>query len=107
MFYDHQEQKVRKCPTLSWRPPQERITNRLRVPHLSDHLGKMPELAKPPKADLSNHLPKMPELAKLVNTDLSKGFTVSHVAEEHDWTEPMACPQCLCMDLSCAGIECL
>ena len=60
----------------------------------------MPSLAIPLNADLSNHLPKMPELAKLVNTDLSKGFTVSQVAEKHacpvgpedrtgGWTEPM------------------
>jgi len=31
----------------------------------------------------SNHLLKMPELAKLINTDLSKEFTVSQVAENN------------------------
>jgi hypothetical protein len=46
-------------------------------------------------ADLSNHLPKMPELAKLVNTGLSKGFTVPHVAEKH------ACPACPVEYLPC------
>ena len=64
--------------------PQERIANRFGVLQQT----------------ISIHLQKMPELAKLVNTDLSKGFTAPQVAEKHGWTEPMACPQCLCMDLS-------
>jgi len=38
---------------------------------IRDHLGEMPILAYPPKADLSI------------------GCTISHVAEKHDWTEPM------------------
>ena len=64
--------------------PQDRIAKRLGQVRetIRDHLAKMPELANPPKADLS------------------KGFTVAQVAEKHNWTEPMACPQCLCMDLS-------
>jgi len=32
----------------------------------------------------------MPELANLVNSDLTRDFTVSQVAEKHNWTEPMA-----------------
>jgi hypothetical protein len=32
----------------------------------------------------------MPVLANLINTDLSQGFTVSHVAQKHGWTEPMS-----------------
>ena len=32
----------------------------------------------------------MPELANLVNSDLARDFTVSQVAEKHNWTEPMA-----------------
>ena len=64
--------------------PQERIAKRLGQTRdtIRDHLGKMPGLAKSPKADLS------------------KGFTAPQVAEKHGWPEPMACPQCLCMDLS-------
>ena len=49
---------------------------------------------------ISNHLEKMAELPNFLNADLSKEFTVPQVAEKHGWTEPMACPQCLCMDLS-------
>ena len=52
--------------------PQERIAKRLEETRdtISDHLGKMPGLAKSPKADLS------------------KGFTVPQVAEKR------ACPAC-------------
>ena len=31
----------------------------------------------------------MATLPNLINTDLSRGFTVSQVAEKHNWTEPM------------------
>ncbi len=31
----------------------------------------------------------MATLPNPVNSDLSRGFTVSQVAEKHDWTEPM------------------
>ena len=53
--------------------PQERIAKRLGQTRdtIRDHLGKMPGLAKSPKADLS------------------KGFTVPQVAEKHGWPEPM------------------
>jgi len=53
--------------------PQERIAARLGIPQQT----------------ISYHLPKMPELAFLVNSDLHRGFTVSQVAEKHDWTESM------------------
>ena len=53
--------------------PQARMANRLSVLQQT----------------ISIHLPKMPALANPVNTDLSKGFTVSHLAEKHGWTEPM------------------
>jgi len=42
-----------------------------------------------PQKTLSNHLAKMPELAKWLNSDLSKGFTVPQVAQKHDWPEPI------------------
>jgi hypothetical protein len=64
--------------------PQERIAKRLGQTRdtIRDHLGKMPGLAKSPKADLS------------------KGFTVAQVAKKHacpvgpedrtgGWAEPM------------------
>ncbi len=53
--------------------PQERIAKRLGQTRdtIRDHLGKMPGLAKSPKADLS------------------KGFTVAQVAEKHEWAEPL------------------
>jgi len=41
-----------------------------------------------PQQTISNHLQKMPRLAKLVNTDLSRGFNVPQVSEKH------ACPAC-------------
>jgi len=52
---------------------QDRIARRLSIPQrtLSDHLAKMATLLNP------------------LNTDLSRGFTVSQVAEKHNWTEPM------------------
>ena len=53
--------------------PQDRIAKRLGLPQQT----------------ISDHLPKMPELANPVNSDLARGFTVSQVAEKHDWTEPM------------------
>ena len=31
----------------------------------------------------------MATLPNSINTDLSRGFTVSQVAEKHNWTEPM------------------
>ena len=54
--------------------PQERIAKRLGQTRdtIRDHLGKMPGVAKSPKADLS------------------RGFTVAQVAEKHGWPEPMA-----------------
>ena len=36
-----------------------------------------------------DHLGKMPGLAKLPKADLSKGFTVAQVAEKQGWPEPM------------------
>jgi hypothetical protein len=53
--------------------PQDRIARRLSIPQrtLSDHLAKMATLPNP------------------LNTDLSRGFTVSQVAEKHNWTEQM------------------
>ncbi|MBW2167229.1 MAG: ParB N-terminal domain-containing protein [Deltaproteobacteria bacterium] len=53
--------------------PQDRIAKRLGQARevIRDHLAKMPVLANPP------------------NSDLSRGFTVSHVAEKHNWIEPM------------------
>ena len=53
--------------------PQDRIANRLGLIRTSLH----------------HHLSKMPVLANSTNTDLSRGFTVSQVAEKHNWTEPM------------------
>ena len=38
---------------------------------------------------ISNYLEKMPELAYFLKADLSKGFTVSQMAQKHDWPEPM------------------
>ena len=53
--------------------PQDRIAKRLgqTMETIRDHLAKMAELPNPP------------------NADLSRGFTVSQVAEKHNWTEPM------------------
>ena len=53
--------------------PQDRIAKRLGQTRetIRDHLAKMAELPNPP------------------NADLSRGFTVSQVAEKHNWTEPM------------------
>jgi len=53
--------------------PQDRIAKRLGQTRetIRDHLAKMATLPNPP------------------NTDLSMGFTVSQVAEKHNWTEPM------------------
>ena len=42
-----------------------------------------------PQQTISRHLPKMPVMANPVNSDLLRGFTVSQVAEKHNWTEPM------------------
>jgi len=53
--------------------PQDRIAKRLGAPQQT----------------ISGHLPKMATLPNPVNTDLSRGFTVSQVAEKHNWTEPM------------------
>ena len=53
--------------------PQDRIANRLEAKQVLIH----------------NHLLKMPVLANSINSDLSRGFTVSQVAEKHNWTEPM------------------
>jgi len=53
--------------------PQDRMSKRLGIPQKT----------------LSNHLAKMPELAKWLNSDLSKGFTVPQVAQKHDWPEPI------------------
>ena len=53
--------------------PQDRMAKRLGVKQVLIH----------------NHLLKMPVLANSINTDLSRGFTVSQVAEKHNWTEPM------------------
>ena len=38
---------------------------------------------------IRDHLAKMAELPNPPNADLSPGFTVSQVAEKHNWTEPM------------------
>ena len=59
--------------------PQDRIARRLSIPQrtLSDHLAKMATLPNP------------------LNSDLSRGFTVSQVAEKHNWTEPMVWSQAL------------
>ncbi|MDO9579741.1 MAG: DNA methyltransferase [Bacteroidales bacterium] len=53
--------------------PQDRIAKRLGQSRetIRDHLAKMATLPNPP------------------NSDLSRGFTVSQVAEKHNWTEPM------------------
>ncbi|MBW2675157.1 MAG: ParB N-terminal domain-containing protein [Deltaproteobacteria bacterium] len=53
--------------------PQERIAKRLGVKQVVVH----------------NHLLKMATLPNSINNDLSRGFTVSQVAEKHNWTEPM------------------
>jgi hypothetical protein len=53
--------------------PQERI---------SDRLGQTRDIIR-------SHLGKMPELAKSPNADLQKGFTVPQVAEKHGWPEPL------------------
>ena len=53
--------------------PQDRIAKRLGAPQQT----------------ISGHLPKMATLPNPVNSDLSRGFTVSQVAEKHNWTEPM------------------
>jgi len=53
--------------------PQDRVAKRLGIDQKTIH----------------NHLSKMPVLANLINADLSQGFTVSHVAQKHGWTEPM------------------
>ena len=53
--------------------PQKRIAKRLGLPQQT----------------ISYHLPKMAELPFLVNTDLAKGFSVSRVAQKHDWPEPL------------------
>jgi len=53
--------------------PQDRIAKRLGVKQVL----------------IYNHLLKMPVLANSINSDLSRGFTVSQVAEKHNWTEPM------------------
>ena len=52
--------------------PQDRMAKRLGVKQVLIH----------------NHLLKMPALANSINTDLSRGFTVSQVAEKHNWAEP-------------------
>jgi len=44
-----------------------------------------------------SNLGKMPVLAKFLNTDLSRGFTVSQVAEKHNWTEPMVWDNQICL----------
>ena len=59
--------------------PQDRMAKRLGVKQVLIH----------------NHLLKMPVLANSINTDLSRGFTVSQVAEKHNWTEPMVWSQAL------------
>jgi DNA-binding CsgD family transcriptional regulator len=48
--------------------PQDRIAKRLGIPQKT----------------LSNHLAKMPTLAKWLNSDFSKGFAVPQVAQKHD-----------------------
>ena len=53
--------------------PQDRIAKRLGLIRTSLHY----------------HLSKMATLPNSTNTDLSRGFTVSQVAEKHNWTEPM------------------
>ena len=59
--------------------PQDRIAKRLGLARTS----------------LLHHLSKMPELAFSTNADLSRGFTVSQVAEKHNWTNPMVLSQAL------------
>jgi hypothetical protein len=59
--------------------PQDRMSKRLGIPQKT----------------LSNHLAKMPGLAKWLNSDLSKGFTIPQVAQKHDWPEPMVWAQAL------------
>ena len=58
--------------------------NRLGIPQ--DRIGKRLSI---PQRTLSDHLAKMATLPNPLNTDLSRGFTVSQVAEKHNWTEPM------------------
>ncbi|MEA3415643.1 MAG: DNA methyltransferase [Thermodesulfobacteriota bacterium] len=53
--------------------PQDRIAKRLGAPQQT----------------ISGHLPKMATLPNPVNADLARGFTVSQLAEKHNWTEPM------------------
>ena len=59
--------------------PQDRIANRLGVDQKTIH----------------NHLGKMATLPNFLNADLSRGFTVEHVAEKHNWTDPMVWSQAL------------
>ena len=58
--------------------------NRLGIPHdrMANRLGLI-------RTSLHYHLSKMATLPNSTNTDLSRGFTVSQVAEKHNWTEPM------------------
>jgi len=63
--------------------PQDRIAKRLGIDQKTIH----------------NHLGEMPVLANLLNADLSQGFTVSHVAQKHGWTEPMVWS----LDQGCPG----
>ena len=58
--------------------------NRLCIPQ--DRIAKRLGLIR---TSLHYHLSKMPVLANSTNADLSRGFTVSQVAEKHNWTEPM------------------
>jgi len=58
--------------------------NRLGIPQ--DRIAKRLGLIR---TSLYYHLSKMPVLANSINTDLSRGFTVTQVAEKHNWTEPM------------------
>jgi hypothetical protein len=58
--------------------------NRLGIPQ--DRIAKRLGLIR---TSLHHHLSKMPVLANSTNADLSRGFTVSQVAEKHNWTEPM------------------
>jgi hypothetical protein len=44
---------------------------------------------------IRDHLAKMATLPNPLNSDLSRGFTVSPVAEKHNWTEPMVWSQAL------------
>jgi len=62
----------------------ENNMNRLGVPQdrIAKRLGQAREMIR-------DHLAKMPVMANPPNSDLSRGFTVSQVAEKHNWTEPM------------------